>query len=78
MQLRQALEEAKRMTIPKNHRLSFEIIDYREHPQKCYWIDTEKGIFQIEGQGGFSSIDDFQINDPQITNIQLERYNGNS
>ena len=72
MHLRQAREEAKKLVRPKT-RITFDIVDQNERLQKCWWIDPDAGTFQMEGQGGFSSIDDFQLNDPQVQNMKLEK-----
>ena len=72
MRLRQAREEAKRMTVPKRKRIGFEMMDEHARAQKCVWIDPAAGTFRIKGNSGFSTVDDFNIHDPQVINMKLE------
>ena len=72
MHLRQARIEATKLVKPKT-RITFDIVDQNERLQKCWWIDPVEGTFQMEGQSGFSSIDDFNLNDPQVQNVKVEK-----
>lgn len=76
MHLRQAREDAKKLIRPEM-KITFDIVDPNERLQHCYWIDPVAGTFQMAGNSGFSSIDDFQLNDPQVQNMKMEKINGN-
>lgn len=76
MHLQQARNDARRMVKNNNHltnpRITFEISDQQGRTQKCRWIDPAAGTFQIEGQSGFSNVDDYQVNNPQVLNMEME------
>ncbi len=72
MRLLQAREEAKKMEIEENEQVTFELIGPEERRVKCKWLDPQKGLFSIEGEGGFCAIDDFQERDMQVQNIKVE------
>lgn len=76
MHLRQARENAKKLVKPKT-RITFDIVDLNDRLRHCYWIDPVVGTFQMAGNAGFCSIDDFQLNDPQVQNVKLEKFYGN-
>lgn len=71
MHLRQAREEARKLNVSENEKIVFELLDQDENAQFCEWLDTNKGTFKIQGQNGFSSIDDFNINDPAVRNMRI-------
>jgi len=71
MHLRQARVEARKMNVPKRAKIIFELLDQNENAQLCEWIDPDKGTFKINGQNGFSHVDDFNINNPFIRNMRV-------
>ncbi len=58
--------------IEENEQITFELIGPEERRVKCKWLDPQKGLFSIEGEGGFCTIDDFQERDMQVQNIKVE------
>ena len=72
MRLIQARIDAKKMEIKENEQITFEIIGPEEQRVKCVWLDAEAGLFTVEGESGFHTIDDFQQKDPQVQNMKVE------
>lgn len=76
MHLLQAHQEAKKMNVPKNHKIVFEMIDQGERALQCEWIDPKEGTFEVEGRGGFNRIEDHFTNDPPIQNQRVVEKGG--
>ena len=73
MRLIQAREQARKWNPTRFEHITFDMMDSSDMGVKCKWINPAEGTFQVIGENGFQTVDDYYNRDPQILNMKIEK-----